>query len=504
MKGNKTTYRILIIAGFILLNGFILFGIAQVLNYLNTGADRASMFHQDVTKENYYTPKVSWNILNSEGRPMEQPSLQKIEQHYLDAWYTRAQSLRSGDTQGIADVYTENAKEHLIAIVVHNAKQKTRIESTSLNHNITLDFYSADGNIVAFTDTDVRTYSATYVNDIFKFETTETVSYKIIMLLEDGYWRIRHQEKINVSTPIESSAEVLQFDPVIGLNYYPKDSPWDTFNASFSSEIINSDFQKINSLGFKSIRIFIGYEDFGGANVSETKIEKLAQLLDIAEANNLSVIITLFDFYGDYSVLDWSRTQLHAQTIVAAVADHKALHSWDIKNEPDLDFESRGEHRVIAWLQEMNHAIKETDSIHPTTIGWSTAVAATHLVNTVDYISFHHYQSLESLPEAYDTIEAKSDKPIVLQEFGLSTDFGLWNVFGNDEDDQYMYYKKFLEMQKKDSRNYLFWTLYDFENIPSSVAGSYPWRKNKQEHFGLIDLEGTPKESYNLFKSLEK
>ena len=91
----------------------------------------------------------------------------------------------------------------------------------------------------------------------------------------------------------------------------------------------------------------------------------------------------------------------------------------------------------------------------------------------------------------------------MLQEFGLSTDFGLWNVFGNDEDDQYTYYKKFLEMQKKDSRNYLFWTLYDFENIPSSVAGIYPWRKNKQEHFGLIDLEGTPKESYNLFKSLD-
>ncbi len=503
MKANKITYRIFLIAGFILVNGFILFGIAQILNYLNTGADRASMFHQDVTKENYYTPKVTWKELNNEGRPMEQPSLQIIEQHYLDAWYARAQSLRSGDTQGIQDVYTKNAKENLIAIVNHNADHKTRIESTTLNHDITLDFYSADGNMVTFTDNNVRTYSATYVNEIFKFDTTEIASYKIMMLLEDGYWRIRHQEKIKVGKISNSNTQPKKFETVIGLNYYPKDSSWDTFNTSFSSEIINSDFQKINMLGFKSIRIFIGYDDFGGANVSEIKIKKLIKLLDVAETNNLDVIITLFDFYGDYSVLDWSRTQLHAQTIVAAVGNHKALHSWDIKNEPDLDFESRGEQLVKAWLTEMNHAIKETDSIHPTTVGWSTAVAATHLVNTVDYISFHHYQSLESLPEAYDTIEAKSDKPIVLQEFGLSTDFGLWNVFGNDENDQYTYYKKFLEMQKKDSRNYLFWTLYDFENIPSSVAGIYPWRKNKQEHFGLIDLEGTPKESYNLFNSLD-
>lgn len=503
MKNNKTTYRILLILGFVLVNGFILFGIAQVLNYLNTGANRSSMFHQDVAKENYYTPKVRWENLANEGRPMEQPTLQKIERHYLDAWYARAQALRGGDIAIIEDVYTEQAKENLIAIVNHNAKQNFSIASTSLNHNITLDFYSADGNMVVFTDKAVRTYSATYSNEQFIFDSTEIANYKIIMLLEDGFWRIRHQEKISTSTSLDLEKTVASIAEVKGLNYYPKDSPWDTFNDSFSEEIIDTDFNIIHTLGLKTIRIFIGYEDFGGANISEEKLAKLVQLLDTAERNNLDVIITLFDFYGDYSVLDWSRTQLHAQTVVAAVADHKALHSWDIKNEPDLDFESRSKHRVTAWLQEMNHAIKEIDSIHPTTIGWSTAVAATQLINTVDYISFHHYQSLETLPEAFSSIEAQTNKPIVLQEFGLSTDFGLWNVLGNSEKDQYTYYETFLEMQKKDSRNYLFWTLYDFENIPSSVAGNYPWRKNKQEHFGIINLEGVPKKPYNLFKPLD-
>ncbi|MFT5231693.1 MAG: hypothetical protein ACI825_000043 [Planctomycetota bacterium] len=503
MKANKITYRVLLIAGFILVNGFILFGIAQILSYLNTGADKASMFHQDMVKENYYTPKVTWNDGTNEGRPMEQPTLQKIEQHYLDAWYTRAQSLQRKDTRGIEDVYTEQAKEHLTAIVEHNAAQKIRIESSSLNHTITLDFYSADGNMVVFTDNDVRTYSATYVDNIFQFDTTEIACYKIIMLLEDGFWRIRHQEKFKISKPQKQHAEISNFNPVIGLNYYPKGSPWDTFNESFSTEVLAADFKKINALGLKTIRIFIGYEDFGGATISEIKIERLIQLLDIAETNDLSVIVTLFDFYGDYAVLDWSRTQLHAQTIVSSIAHHKALHSWDIKNEPDLDFESRGKNRVTAWLKEMNHTIKEIDSIHPTTIGWSSASAATNLVNTLDYISFHHYQALEALPEAYKLLEEKSDKNIVLQEFGLSTYFGIWNIFGYSETDQFEYYETFFKMQKKDSQNYLFWTLYDFDEIPSSVAGIYPWRKNKQAYFGIINLEGNPKEAFELFKISE-
>jgi len=151
----------------------------------------------------------------------------------------------------------------------------------------------------------------------------------------------------------------------------------------------------------------------------------------------------------------------------------------------------------------MHYTIKTIDSVHPITIGWSNATAAATLANTVDYISFHHYEGLETLPESFSLLESKSNKSIVLQEFGLSTDLSFWNVLGNTENNQNEYYKDFLEMQKKDSRNYLFWTLYDFDEIPSSVAGRYPWRKNKQAHFGIINLEGNPKAAFNLFKISE-
>lgn len=41
------------------------------------------------------------------------------------------------------------------------------------------------------------------------------------------------------------------------------------------------------------------------------------------KAEKLKVIVTLFDFYGDYSVLDWTLNQRHAETIVAALKSMK-------------------------------------------------------------------------------------------------------------------------------------------------------------------------------------
>lgn len=500
MKQNKTAYRVLLIAGFITINMCLLYGIAQVIKYVNTGADRATMFHQDVTKENDYTPDISWQSINNEGRPMEEATLQKIEQHYLDAWHARNIGLRGGGITEINDVFTEKAKENVLAIISHNTKENITIESTTLKHNLTLDFYSADGNLVVFTDSNVRMYGATYKNGAFLFEHTEVANFKIIMLLEDGFWRIRHLEKTNSLIPEKSSnTPILSFNMIKGINYYPQGSAWNTFGDSFSAEILKNDFNQIKKLGCNTIRIFIGYEDFGKADISVQKIKKLQQLLDLANAEKLDVIITLFDFYGDYSVLDWTQTQQHARQIVNAVKEYDAVHSWDIKNEPDLDFQSRGKQQVLAWLKEIKHTIKSVDSLHPITVGWSSGNAALHLIDELDYISFHHYQKLVTLEDNLHLLGGKTNKPIVLQEFGMSTNQGLWSPFGNSEKDQYSYYKDFLSLQKRDSFHYLFWTLYDFNTIPSNVAGPYPWRKNKQAQFGLFGLGQKAKKALALF-----
>lgn len=85
-----------------------------------------------------------------------------------------------------------------------------------------------------------------------------------------------------------------------GINYYPKNSAWDTFGDLFNKDTIAKDFAIIKEAKLNSIRIFIQYDDFGKADIKEEKLEKLKTLLDLAEAKNLKVIVTLFDFYSDY------------------------------------------------------------------------------------------------------------------------------------------------------------------------------------------------------------
>ena len=199
----------------------------------------------------------------------------------------------------------------------------------------------------------------------------------------------------------------------------------------FLKDTISKDFKIIKDAGLNSVRVFVQYEDFGKAEVSNKKLEKLKQTLDVAEENNLKVVLTLFDFYGDYSVLNWTLNQRHAETIVSTFKDHNALIAWDIKNEPNLDFESSGKDLVIAWLDKMIDLVKSVDTKHPVTIGWSNTTNASILKDRVDFVSFHYYEDLEGLDSAIKALKKEvPNKALVLQEFGISSYSGFWNPIG--------------------------------------------------------------------------
>jgi len=500
VKQNKLLYRILIITAFIAVNVLILFGISKVLVYLNSGADKANLFHGDVAKEVVSNAEVTWVNLVNPGRPIEIPAKEKIEMDYLEAWYVRNKALLSGEVTGIEDTYTQMAGKNLLDLVAYNLERGLVMETIDLSHQLHLDFYSADGQLVVLTDKKVKTHTQIFQEESYILDTEEISSYKVVMLLEGGHWRIRHLEKLESETPNVAKRSPHSFETnIAGINYYPQDSPWDTFGEDYSVETLESDFKTIHDLGLNTIRIFIGYEDFGEGVVHQDKLDKLSRLMDVARARDLKVIITLFDFYGDYSIGSWANTRRHASMIVDAVKAHSALLGWDVKNEPDLDFNTRSSSLVKTWLLHMTQNIQEIDPAHPVTIGWSSAEAAVHLSDYVDYVSFHHYQAMKTLPSALEGLRAKTDKELVLQEFGMSSARGFWNPFGNSENDQLEFYTAFFENQKRDSLHYLSWTLYDFTSVPNDVAGKRPWRKNKQSSFGIINTAGENKAAYQAF-----
>ena len=504
-KLNRTIYRIILIASFLVINGLIISGIGAVFSYLNTGADKASILNLEVPLEKVYTPKVIWSNLENPGRPIEKQTLQEIERDYLKAWHVRNIALKDNDRYGISDFYTDSARLRIFEHIDFNIKNDTYIKATTLKHNLELDFYSEDGTLVVFKDKNVERYQETYYKDSLFFCHKDTLNYQLMMLLEDGFWRIRHLQQMEVKKRNSTKAEI-NLDSILqtinrlkGINYYPKNTPWDTFGKHYNDSIINNDFEVIEAMNLNTIRVFVQYEDFGKADVVLEKLNRLKETLDIAEKHGLKVIVTLFDFYGDYDVINWTLTQRHAETIIGALKNHQALLGWDLKNEPDLDFDSRGKQRVLSWLNEMIEKIKEWDPNHPVTIGWSSPETAIHLADKVDFVSYHFYRKPKEFIDAHNTLKSEvKNKPIVLQEYGYSSYDGFWNLYLGSDDKQTAYYKSMQKVLLDNKVPYLFWTLYDFEEVPTEVAGSLPWRTRKQHYFGLFDTENRQKPAYQV------
>lgn len=507
---HKNVLRTAIISSYLLVIGVLIFGISSVFSYLNTGADRSKMLHTEIRTSKQYTPKVYWATLNNEGLEKENianPILNQIKFDYLDAWYVRHVAYKTNTTAGLQDYFTESARINLLNTIAYNKKQNITIDATTLEHHLTLDFFSTDRKLAVISDRNVVEFKRVYKDEQLIIETTEVADYQMVFLLEDGFWRIRHlvRKTIEDYHPDVSliSGEHLNMH---GINYYPQATPWNMFGDDFDLAIIEKDFKIITDADLNTIRIFVQYEDFGKANVKPEKLKKLKLVLDAAEKHKLKVVLTLFDFYGDYSVLDLTLSQRHAETIVSAFKDHNAIIAWDLKNEPNLDFPSRGKNNVMHWLKSMIILVKSIDKNHAVTVGWSNVESATLLKDELDYISFHYYEDLADFETAYTKLKSQipEGKPIILGEFGVSSYSGIWNGFSGSQQKQADYYKTISPIVQKYKIPFLSWTLYDFTEVPTAVIGSKPWRVKPQKKYGFITSKGKKKKSFELISMKKK
>ncbi|RNC86509.1 MAG: glycosyl hydrolase family 5 [Winogradskyella sp.] len=497
---NKNILRGIILLSYVLIIAVVVYGIAAIFSYLNTGADRSTILHAEVKQVEHYSPEINWAPLANEGRLMDKENLKAIEEDYLDAWYVRHIAYMNNSMDGVSDFYTESARVNISNIISTNSKNNTYIEATTLAHNLILEFFSEDGQLAVITDNNVIEYKRIFNAEKLVAEVNEKSTYKVTLLLEDGFWRIRHLVRVKSENyAINPDTNQNLVSEIKGINYYPQNTPWDMYGDSFNENIINKDLEIIRNAGLNSIRIFVPYKSFGKSNVSKDKLEKLIKVLDIAQSHNLKVLITLFDFYGDYSVIDWTLTQQHAKSIIHALKSHKALLGWDIKNEPDLDFDNRTESLVLAWLDKMIDYVRLQDSNHPITIGWSKTESAELLADKLDFVSYHYYDNEDKLLEKYKGLKVKlKEKPVVISEYGMSSYNGLWNPFGHSDKDQAEYHESMQAIFSENEIQFMSWTLYDFPKIPKEVVGRLPWRKNAQKHYGFIDENGVKKPSFNF------
>ncbi|NET73973.1 MAG: cellulase family glycosylhydrolase [Sphaerospermopsis sp. SIO1G2] len=410
------------------------------------------------------------------------------------------------------------------AAVENGPLQGWSLEQTDLSHRLQLHFYSADGSIVSFTARDVL------VARVMRNETAVPIltevtraDYNVIMMLEDGNWRVRHWvrasgsllEPATLADPptadfvsVAGNRLMWQERPytVRGINYYPRETPWRDFWPAYDSAVIEEDFALIEVLGLNTVRIFVPFnpqlpeEDSEQGNIDpyEDLREKLADLLGHAEQHNLKVIVTLFDFRTDYQILLWPNSGFDAAEIVPYFADSPTILAWDIKNEPDLDQPGNTVEMVHLWLTHMVWQVRQHDPNHLVTIGWAKGDQAHQLADLVDFVSFHDYEPPETFGERVAGLRtAVPDKPLVLTEFGVPTWNSRFFPNGHTEREQAVYYADMRRVmaEETDVAGYMAWTLHDFARVPAAVVGRLPWRTGPQRHLGLVDGRGNKKEA---------
>jgi hypothetical protein len=530
---------ILVVA--VLFSGFLLNAAGNLLGYFQRGADPALALNIVPNKPPDLFVRLTWQADPPDtGRKVEPFTRTEIETAYLRAWLQWNISFGKNAPYGLKTYFSGPALAALSENIQATAAKGWKILQADTSHDLQINFYASDGSIVSFTDHQALVTRMIQDSSGAIVQAGEdAATYDVVMMLEDGNWRIRHWLRTSGTTPAaEPALPLLQPHPgfvtrngtglsldgqpyqIAGINYYPQATPWDKFWLNYNPAIIEKDLALMQSLKLNAVRIFIPFTQFGGPHLGETPVtqaitstvtvadktlvkDPLAKLDDFlakADKHGLKVIVTLFDFRTDYSLLLWPQADRQLETLLTHYKDSATILAWDLKNEPDLDYRTNKRELVDAWLSHVSRMARVFDPYHLLTIGWSSPAAAQALTDRVDFVSFHYYAPAPELSKHYQALQAAAPGlPIAMTEFGVPT----WNSFffpgGHSEPEQAEYYADLLTfLRTNHSAGYMAWTLYDFSYVPSTVAGGLPWQNSSQKELGIVKADGKLKPAAQL------
>ena len=511
-----------------------LIGLGVLITRLQSGANTATALNiigdapPDLEKRLVWQPD---RPASDQQRQMESTTREQITRAYLRAWAQWNIALEVGQPSGLENYFAGPALAGVTNQVTTTVAAGWTLHQNNLHHELTLHFYADDGSIVALTEENlqlVQHFRRAQANGTGEdaFVTESSHRYDVVMLLQDGNWRIYQWRRLGNA---EATATASWIDPaaplptkaaavdaalptlrdgqlwidnapftVAGINYYPQATPWTRFWRGYNGTQIDHDLALVRTLGLNTVRIFISYADFGGPQVDPIMRAQLADFLNRAQRVGLKVIVTLFDHHTDHHPATWAADARHLAELIPAFVDNPTILAWDIKNEPDRDYGANTQPLVDGWLRFVARHVRWHDPNHLITIGWSNPEAATALTDLVDFVSFHYFDAPTAYRARVQALQARvGDQPVLLQEFTFST----WNspfFPGHTEPEQAAYYAAILGQHRQlPSLGYLVWTLYDFDTIPLAEF-RYPWQRGAQAHMGVVRGNGSFKPAAGL------
>lgn len=289
---------------------------------------------------------------------------------------------------------------------------------------------------------------------------------------------------------------------VRGVNYYPVHFPWRRFLTQTDLTTVDQEFGLLQSAGLNTLRIFLWNDALfqcpgSGAVPVVDAFARLDGVLQRAAAHGFHLIVTLNDLADltDHPLYtDPSYVEAQTRFIIERYRDEPAILAWDLRNEGDIDYGSNyvlgiggqfSKEMVIGWLARTAALVRSLDSHHLITAGWLHDSEST--VPYVDFVSFHHWTDSASARERITALQAVTDKPILVEEFGYST-----QIF--DLDTQSRTIGAVIDaVESAQAAGWLIWTAFDFPTDATCIPPACPSPDNAEHHFGLWYVDYTPK-----------
>lgn len=325
----------------------------------------------------------------------------------------------------------------------------------------------------------------------------------------------------------------------LGANYWPSSSGPDMW-VRFDIKEIENDIEKMKSIGFNTIRIFLRWQDFqkenyGSVSMDRTAVEKLDAVIHIAKKHNLKIIITLFvgwmsgvwykpDFVAKQEDLFVNPAVLRYQYFYVKYFGERyknedAILAWDIANEQNvLSCPSRD--AAYLWMSYLTDALRISGVKQPITTGinhMSSSPKNTWYIKDVsehsDFNVIHPYPCPYWYPELSDNplsikttlfpsflgryYEGIGKKPVMMEEFGTLGE----SVMDKDKTTPSYIERVLYSTFASGTAGALWWCLRDFECINEPP---YEFCQLENDGLGIFDVTGRPKKFAEVFTKFSK
>ncbi len=286
---------------------------------------------------------------------------------------------------------------------------------------------------------------------------------------------------------------------------------------SYDAAVVREELAVLRDHGLDMTRSFFYWPDFHREpdRVDEELCAHYADFLDAHQQAGMTTVPTFIvghmsgenwdpswrqgrDLYGDVWLV--ARQAWFIRTMTARFAAHPAVSGWLVSNEMPIYGGPADTDTVSAWAELVLAAVRAGGGTQPVSLGdgaWGAEVtgrvngfSVRDTASLVDFVGPHVYPMGTDVVRQHlraalvCELAAVAGRPVVLEEFGLSSDFVSLEGAGH-------YYRQVLHTSLlAGATGWVAWNNTDYD----ALLAQDPYRHHPFElHFGITDGQGRPK-----------